>query len=446
MHRTTGEACPGEAPSGGTSAGRPPGGGAGTEAAHPGGTGLGSFYRAMGPGERRVFWACAAGWGLDGMDYMIYPLVIGSIMRQWTVSAGDAGLAATVTLLASSVGGWLGGLASDRLGRVRTLQLTIAWFSLFSLVSAFAQDFGQLLGARALLGIGFGGEWAAGAVLIGETVRPAYRGRAVGCVQSGWSIGWGVAVAAQAAAFSVLPPETAWRVLFAIGALPAALVLFLRRGLAEPEIAAAARAGEARTGIGEIFSGPLLRVTVLASLATTGAQGGYYAVTTWLPTYLRQARGLTVVGSAGYMASLIAGSFAGYLVGAWLADRLGRRALFLLFSAGAFALVLAYTELPLPRAGALILGLPLGFFASGYFSGMGAFLTELYPTAARGSGQGFCYNFGRGVGALFPALVGYLSAVMPLADAMAAFAGLAYALFFLAAWALPETRGRRLAG
>ncbi len=91
-----------------------------------------------------------------------------------------------------------------------------------------------------------------------------------------------------------------------------------------------------------------------------------------------------------------------------------------------------------------ILGFPLGFFASGYFSGMGAFLTELYPTRLRGSGQGFCYNFGRGVGALFPALVGYLASVLSLADAMAVFSVAAYALFFLAAYALPETRGRVL--
>lgn len=175
-----------------------------------------------------------------------------------------------------------------------------------------------------------------------------------------------------------------------------------------------------------------------------GAQGGYYAITTWLPQFLRAERGLTVFNSAGYLAVLILGSFVGYLTGAWLSDRIGRRPLFMLFSAGAVVLVLAYTQLPLTDAAMLVLGFPLGFFASGYFSGMGPFLTELYPTAVRGSGQGFCYNFGRGMGALFPALVGYLSQTMPLANAMALFAASAYGLFFLAALALPETRGRVL--
>ncbi len=415
---------------------------------HPPGTGLFAFFRTMTRPERDTFVACAAGWALDGMDFMIYPLVLGTIMQVWHVAAGRAGLAATVTLLASAVGGWLAGFLSDRVGRVRTLQLTILWFSLFSLLCAFAQNFNQLLVLRTLLGFGFGGEWAVGAVLMGEVIRPAFRGRAVGSVQSGWALGWGGAVLAQAILFSVLPPALAWRAMFAVGVLPALLVLYIRRHVAEPELAVQSRArrvaAHGHPSLWRIFAPDILRTTLLASLASAGAQGGYYAVTTWLPTFLKTARGLTVIGSTGYLAFLIAGSFAGYLAGAWLADRLGRRALFLIFSAGASVIVIAYTELPIPNAAMLVLGFPLGFFASGYFSGLGPFLTELFPTSMRGSGQGFCYNFGRGIGALFPTLVGYLAALIPLASAIATFAVTAYAMFFLAAYALPETRGQPL--
>ena len=145
-----------------------------------------------------------------------------------------------------------------------------------------------------------------------------------------------------------------------------------------------------------------------------------------------------------YLAALIVGSFVGYLVGAWLADRIGRRNLFLTFSLGAIAVILLYTQLPLTNEVLWLLGFPLGFFASGYFSGVGAFLTELYPTRLRGSGQGFCYNFGRGIGALFPLLVGVLSNTTSLGNAIAIFAVAAYGVFFLAAFALPETRGRIL--
>jgi len=411
-------------------------------------TSLLAFYRDMDIAERRTFWACAAGWALDGMDFMIYPLVIGTIIALWKVDAGMAGLAGTVTLLSSAIGGWLGGYLADRIGRVHTLQFTILWFSFFSLVCALVQNFDQLLLARAILGLGFGGEWAAGAVLMGEAIRPQYRGRAVGSVQSGWAVGWGLAVLAQAILFSALPAETAWRWMFAIGALPALLVFYLRRYVTEPEIAAATRAKHAQSGahppLWEIFSGPVLKTTILASLMATGCQGGYYAVTFWVPRFLTTERKLSIVSSTGYLAALIIGSFIGYLVGAWLADRIGRRNLFLTFSIGAIAVVLLYTQLPLTNEMLWVLGFPLGFFASGYFSGMGAFLTELYPTRLRGSGQGFCYNFGRGIGALFPYLVGALSTTTTLGNAIAIFAVAAYGVFFLAAFALPETRGRVL--
>jgi MFS family permease len=411
-------------------------------------TSLLAFYRDMNTSERRTFWACATGWTLDGMDFMIYPLVIGVIIKQWSVDPGTAGLAGTVTLLASAVGGWLAGYLADRIGRVRTLQYTIIWFSVFSLLCAVVQNFDQLLIARALLGLGFGGEWAAGAVLMGEAIRPQYRGRAVGSVQSGWAVGWGLAALMQAILFSVMAPEMAWRWMFAAGALPALFVFYLRSYVTEPDVAATAHVRQAEQGrqpqIWEIFSGSTLKTTIIAALAVTGCQGGYYAISFWVPQFLTKERHLSIVGSTGYLATLIVGSFIGYLVGAWLADRIGRRNLFLTFSLGAIAVVLIYTQIPLTNELLWFLGFPLGFFASGHFSGLGAFLTELYPTRLRGSGQGFCYNFGRGIGALFPFLVGALSKSTSLGNAIAIFAVAAFCLFFLAAFALPETRGRVL--
>ncbi len=418
------------------------------ERGSPADSGLTAFYREMTPSERRTFWACFSGWVLDGMDFMIYPLVIGSIIALWHVDRGTAGLAVTVTLLSSAVGGWLAGYVADRIGRVRTLQLTILWFSVFSLVCAFTQGFGQLMVCRALLGLGFGGEWAAGAVLIGETIRPQFRGRAVGSVQSGWAVGWGAAVLMQAALFTLVSPDVAWRWMFAIGALPALLTFFLRRYVEEPAVAAETRARIAaaggRPGLLEIFAPGIVRTTLLAALLGTGAQGGYYAISTWVPTFLRTERGLTVIGSSSYLAVLILGSFTGYLLGAWLADRIGRRLLFILSSVAAIVLVLLYTTLTWSNSVMLWMGFPLGIASSAYFSGMGAFFTELFPTRLRGSGQGFAYNFGRGIGAVFPTLVGYLSGSVALSTAIAVFAVLAYGLLLLAALLLPETRGKVL--
>src|SRR3954465_5323497 len=216
-------------------------------------TSLLAFYRDMNVPERRTFWACFAGWALDGMDFMIYPLVIGTIIKLWNVDAGSAGLAATATLLASAIGGWLAGYLADRIGRVRTLQFPILWFSFFSMLCALVQNFEQLLVVRAVLGLGFGGEWAAGAVLMGEVIRPQYRGRAVGSVQSGWAVGWGLAVLSQAILFSLLPPEQAWRWMFVIGALPALLVFYLRRYVKEPNFSADTRRHRPRAATGRRF-------------------------------------------------------------------------------------------------------------------------------------------------------------------------------------------------
>jgi MFS family permease len=193
-----------------------------------------------------------------------------------------------------------------------------------------------------------------------------------------------------------------------------------------------------------IFRGGLLRTTLLGALLAIGAQGGYYAITTWLPTFLRNERHLTVLSTGGYLAVIISGAFAGYLTSAALSDRLGRRPNFLVFAIGSLAIVTLYTQPWVNDSWMLVLGFPLGFFSSGIFSGMGAFYTELFPTALRGSGQGFCYNAGRGVAALFPTLVGVMGATMPLRAAIGMFAAAAYGLLIIAALLLPETRGREL--
>ena len=322
--------------------------------------------------ERRTFWACASGWALDGMDFMIYPLVIGTIIALWKVDPGTAGLAGTVTLLASAVGGWLGGYLADRIGRVKTLQLTILWFSVFSLICAFVQNFDQLLIARALLGLGFGGEWAAGAVLMGESIRAQYRGRAVGSVQSGWAVGWGLAVLSQAdpvflaaAGTGVALDVRGRRGAGAAGVLPAALC----RGAGDCRRDARQAECQRRTAgaLARFLPGPILKTTILASLAVTGCQGGYYAITFWVPRFLTTERKLSIVSSTGYLAALIIGSFVGYLVGAWLADKIGRRKLFLIFSLGAIAIIIALYAIAADQRSDVGAGLPARLFRLGVF-------------------------------------------------------------------------------
>src|SRR3974390_1889528 len=188
-----------------------------------------AWYGKLNAREKKTFWACIGGWMLDAVDGQMFSFAIPAIIAAFAITNADAGIIGTVTLLTSAFGGWFAGALSDRFGRVRTLQITIVWFAFFTFLCGFAQSYGQLFAFRALMGLGFGGEWAAGAVLMGEVIRAEHRGKAVGSVQSGWAIGWAIAALMATLLFSAFPQETAWRVLFWIGVLPAVVVFFVCR-------------------------------------------------------------------------------------------------------------------------------------------------------------------------------------------------------------------------
>ena len=403
------------------------------------------WYSELAPQGRRTFWACFGGYALDAFDVQIYSFILPVLIGLHFLNATEAGLLATTTLVLSAFGGWFAGMLADRLGRVRTLQITVVWFAFFTFLSGFAQNFEQLMVTRGLMGLGFGGEWAAGSVLMGEVIAARHRGRAVGFVQGSWAWGWAMAAIVATILFTTLDPAVGWRVLFFIGLAPAFVTFWIRRFVPEPAVFAATQAADApKPSLVEIFRPALLWTTLRASLLALGAQGGYYAITTWLPRFLSAERHITVLGSLGYIGVVIAGSFAGYVSAAYLGDVVGRRMNFLIFAVGSAAIVLIYTQIPVSNDVMLFLGFPLGFFASGIFSGMGPVMTELFPTEVRATGQGFCYNVGRGLAAFFPTLVGLASAKMPLGVAIGVFAAGAYGLVIIATLLLPETRGREL--
>jgi MFS family permease len=403
------------------------------------------WLRHTSANERRAMLAAYAGYGLDGFDFMIYTFVIPTLIALWGISKAEAGYIASAALLTSAIGGWGAGILADRFGRVRVLQLTVLWFAVFTFLSGFTHSYGQLLFTRAMQGFGFGGEWSVGSVLVAETIEARHRGKAAGVVQSSWSVGWAAAALAFWAASLLLPPDIGWRVLFWMGILPAALIVYIRRHVHEPPVYSALRQARARLPVAavssclNIFSPPLLWNTFLATSLATGMLAAYYSVTTWLPTFLETERHLSVTGRTGYLMMMILGSLAGYLVSAWLADAVGRRRSFMLFACCGAVLIGLYTHMPV-SGGMLLIGFPLGFFTLGIFSGMGACFAELFPGEVRGSGQGFCYSTGRAIGAACPALIGAWH--VPLAQSIGVMTVGAYALVVVAAWALPETRGR----
>ena len=411
------------------------------------------WYRTITAEQWRALVAAKAGWMLDAMDFLLYVMAIGRLKSYFGFDDTTAGLLGTVTLLVSAAGGILFGAVADRLGRTRALMATILIFSLCSVGAATSQSLIQLLLWRALLGLGMGGEWASGAVLVSETWPPKHRTKAVSIMQSGWALGYILAAIISALVLDVLPlGREAWRWLFVAGVLPAFFSLWIRRRVAEPNAWARRRSSGAlvMNPFALLFGRALIRRTVLAALLTASVQFAYWGLFFWLPAFLatpvqQGGAGMSIVRSMSWIVPMQVGAYFGYLSFGFIADRLGRRSAFALFLGTAALLVPIYGQLARSPAVLMLLGPILGFVGHGYFSLFGAFLAELFPTPVRATGQGLTYNVGRGLGALAPYTIGTLATVphVGIGSALA----LTSAFFLLGAvllFALPDTSGRLL--
>jgi MFS family permease len=413
-------------------------------------TGSVPWYRTITPRQWRALVAAKLGWMLDAMDFVIYVMAIGRLQAYFGFDAATAGLLGTITLLVSAGGGLLFGVVADRIGRTRALMITILIFSFASLGAATSQSVLQLLLWRALLGIGMGGEWASGAVLVSETWPPEHRTKAISIMQSGWAIGYILAALLAGLFLSVLPlGEEGWRWLFVAGVLPAFFTLWIRSRVEEPEAWTRARVRERRP-LAVLFAPALRRRTVLAILLTAAVQFAYWGLFFWLPGFLatpveRGGAGMTLVRSISWIIPMQIGAYLGYLSFGFIADRLGRRRTCALFLVAAAVLVPLYGMLVRTPLALMLVGPLLGFVGHGYFSMFGSFLAELFPTAVRATGQGLTYNAGRGLGALAPFTIGAL-ATLPRVGIGSALA-VTSAFFLLGAallYTLPDTAGREL--
>lgn len=403
------------------------------------------WYRTITRDQWRALAAAKLGWMLDAMDFLLYVMAIGRLKEYFGFDDATAGLLGTLTLLVSAGGGILFGIIADRIGRTRALMGTILIFSACSLGAATSQTVLQLMMWRLLLGIGMGGEWASGAVLVSETWPPEHRTKAISIMQSGWALGYIAATVVAAVILDVLSlgPE-AWRWLFAFGVLPALFTLWIRRSVREPEAWTQRRQAATRlpNPFRVLFGRQFIRRTVLATLLSACVQFANWGLFFWLPGFLatpveRGGAGMSIVRSAGWIIPLQIGAYLGYLSFGFIADRFGRRRTFIAYLVTAAILVPLYGQMARNPVILMMLGPVLGFVGYGYFSMFGSFLAELFPTTVRATGQGLTYNLGRGMGALAPYTIGFV-ATMPnvgigsaLALTSAFFlAGAALSLFF----------------
>ncbi len=381
---------------------------------------------------------------LDAFDVMLYALVLTSLISELGMSTSTAGQLASLTLIASAIGGLGFGFFADRYGRTRALSASILIYSIFTAACGFARSVAQLAAFRIALGFGMGGEWASGAALVSETWPDEHRDKALGIVQSGWAVGYGIAAIVTA----LVSPIWGWRAVFFVGVLPALSVFWILRRVEEPQIWLRLQARSAvRPGFVQIFRGRM-RLTLALTFMNACTMFAYWGLNLWVPAYLsmpasRGGVGLGVYAMSALVIIMQMAAGLGFLTFGFIADAYGRKRMYVLYLIVAAALVIVFTSTQNPVL-LVVLGPLVTFFGSGYFSGFGAVTAEIFPTEVRATAQGSTYNAGRIVAAIAPFAVGSLAETHGMATALSIVAG---ALLLAAVtWVvIPETKGRALA-
>jgi MFS family permease len=407
-------------------------------------TGALAWWRAADQRARQAFIAASLGWMLDSFDVMLYSLVLASMIQDPTLALTQAvgGQLASLTLVAAAVGGIAFGIIADRIGRKRALMVSVLVYSVFTAACGFAQTVTQLAIFRVCLGFGFGGEWATGVALVSETFPARYRGKALAFVQSSWAIGYGVAALVN----WIVMPLWGWRGVFFVGVLPALFTIWIRRHLEEPTMWKQSSAKE-RGSFGQLFTSGLARVTVFITFMNACCLFGWWGLNTWVPTYLnlppaQGGVGLSSATMSWFVIVMQVGMWFGYITFGYAADLFGRKRAYVTFVLAASVLLPLYGVLRTPAL-LLVLGPLVAFFGTGYYSGFGAVIAELYPTSVRATAAGFCYNLGRIASAVAPFVVGSMAASSGFGVAFA-ITGAAFLLAGLAWIGIPETGNREL--
>ena len=402
-----------------------------------------SLPRDVSPAERRTLIAGGLGWLLDAMDVMLFSLIVGYLLREFSMDTRTAGFLNSLTLIASAIGGLLFGFLADRIGRVRALMLSILVYSLSSAACAFTHTIPQLAFFRFILGLGMGGEWTTAAALIAETWRAEHRGKALGLMQSAYAIGEALAALVVAIVLS----HYGWRAVFLVGVLPALAVFWIQAKVPEPELWKQRARQGSRPKLTSLLRGETLRNGIIATSMNAFAMFGYWGLFIWIPGYLslpveQGGRGLSLTKTTTFFLVLCGGKWLGYALFGFFADAYGRKRPYFAYLVIAAMLVPIYGLVHTPFW-LLVLGPLVGFFGIGFFSGFAAIASEIFPGEVRATAMGLSYNVGRGLSAVAPFAVGALAIHYGIGPAFMMQAA-AYLVAAFLSLLLPETRGQQL--
>jgi MFS family permease len=403
----------------------------------------------------KILFLSWAGWVFDFYDLILYTFLMIPIKHELNFSDVQISFVLGASLAATAVGGVIFGYLSDRYGRKRVLQWTILTYSLGTFLSGFSYNIELLLLFRIITGLGVGGEWGTGQTYIGETFPAKVRGRYGAFMQTGAPVG--IALATLVGGY--IAPEIGWRLCFFVSIIPAVLVILIRKKLPESDIWEERRklidsgqltkeevALENKSKFFTLFESENRKFFILALVLAIFDMSAYWFTYSWMPGYLHQQRQFSMTKSALFMLVTQGGGFIGYFTFGFVADKLGRRPAYTIYSViMAFGLIMITTlwDIIVIEQNFILICMFLVGFGTGMFGGYGPLFSELFPTKIRGTAMGAAFNLARGIQFFTPVIIAVVASSYGLGGGIS-IAAIFALLTGIWIWTFPETRGKKV--
>ncbi len=383
---------------------------------------------------------------LDVMDWQLVSVSASLILEEFNFPSSSMGLILGAPLFGAGIGGLLSGVLSDKYGRVNVMFYCLIWYSIFTIAFAYANSFEMMLALRILVGIGLGAQWGVGNTLVAECLPARMRIMCSAVIQTGFAFG------PMLAAYigKIIMPEYGWRPLFYVGAIGFVIAIAAKAIIPEPEAWIKTRdqakaKGEALGNIAKLFSKEiyertgtsLRRNTIAVFFLVLGTLLAYWSAFSWIPNWLVTERGMDIVKSMNYYMFLQIGGIIGYILFAFIADRIGRKKPALVVLIASFIAVLIFVKIQNPTA--MLLFAPIySFITYPIFGLYGGYMAELFPTDVRATGVNGVYNTARLICFFGPSILGGIAAATSFTFAIGASAFM-YLFSIIPLMFLPET-------
>ena len=391
----------------------------------------------------KIFALSWAGWVFDFYDLVLFTFLVSQLQTSLNFSAEMLSLCLGISLFATGLGGIIFGALGDKYGRKTILQWTIIIYSLGTLLSAFSWSFYSLVIFRFITGLGVGGEWATGQTYINETFPDKLRAKFGAFMQSGAPVG----VILASIVGGLVSPVIGWRLTFLISILPALTVIYIRKNLNESDVWIQNKDQYINKNIFHEFKQLLTKehrkIFLISLVLCIFGMSAYWFTYSWLPTYLSQERGLAIVGSTFGIILIQCGDFTGYTTFGFVAEKIGRRPAFTIYSftmaLGIAMITLCWNQVQqIPDL--IFVFMVLTGFGTGYFGGFGSLFSELFPTKIRNTAVGTVFNLARGAQFVTPVIITLVATYFDLSYGIAIAAVFAF-LVGIWIWVFPETKG-----